>query len=336
MGGHTTCVSPSPPPFPCSSTSPPFAVQSLFVALNDDPPARLNFSLPIQHGLTANAAAAARHLAIVKSVALPQACRATPTSKPKVVFSIMSTTTSTLVSPAAAARRSRISALLRFISTAVKRTSGKRLARGRMRLPEPAPKSTTRMGGIASASSRAARSRSSSRSTTAKDSTCHRLRMARKLTTGCAAAAAVVLAPLLASSPRIVASFPSFAMLAGSQDGPMDDHSIGFPSRQAGVSSSEVKDAREGGAIFDRISFTAACLRSVLRRLWRCLCSLCLSRASSRAASLASSSPSASSLRRLLEPCPIAPTSVSSSLKKFWLTDDNYIIFSHLKAYRAA
>ena len=261
MTGHTTWS-------PSRSRSPPFVVQSLFVALNDDPPARLNFSLPMQQGLTANAAPAARHLAIVKSVALPHACSATPTSKSNEVFSIMSTTTSTLVRPAAAARRSRSSALRRFISTAVKRMSGKHLLSGSMRLPEPAPKSTTRMGGSVSASSRAARSRSSSRSTTAKDSTCHRLRMARKLTTGgFAAAATMALAPLLASSPRIVASSPSFAMLAGSHEGPMDDHSIGFPSHHAGTSSRAVKEARDGGAIRDKISFTAACRRSILRRL---------------------------------------------------------------------
>mmetsp|Transcript_1599 Transcript_1599/g.6463 ORF Transcript_1599/g.6463 Transcript_1599/m.6463 type:complete len:257 (+) Transcript_1599:362-1132(+) len=256
MTGHTTW-SPSPSP------SPPFVVQSLFVALNDDPPARLNFSLPMQQGLTANAAPAARHLAIVKSVALPHACSATPTSKSNEVFSIISTTTSTLVRPAAAARRSRSSALRRFISTAVKRMSGKHLLSGSMRLPEPAPKSTTRMEGSVSASSRAARSRSSSRSTTAKDSTCHRLRMARKLTTGFAAAAIMA----LASSPRIVASSPSFAMLAGSHEGPMDDHSIGFPSHHAGTSSRAVKEARDGGAIRDKISFTTACRRSILRRL---------------------------------------------------------------------
>mmetsp|Transcript_10489 Transcript_10489/g.42333 ORF Transcript_10489/g.42333 Transcript_10489/m.42333 type:complete len:261 (+) Transcript_10489:362-1144(+) len=260
MTGHTTWS-------PSRSRSPPFVVQSLFVALNDDPPARLNFSLPMQQGLTANAAPAARHLAIVKSVALPHACSATPTSKSNEVFSIMSTTTLTLVRPAAAARRSRSSALRRFISTAVKRMSGKHLLSGSMRLPEPAPKSTTRMGGSVSASSRAARSRSSSRSTTAKDSTCHRFRMARKLTTGSAAAAMMALAPLLASSPRIVASSPSFAMLAGSHEGPMDDHSIGFPSHHAGTSSRVVKEARDGGVIRDKISFTAACRRSILRRL---------------------------------------------------------------------
>ena len=100
-----------------------------------------------------------------------------------------------LRNPARCARRESKSALRCFISTATKRASGKRAASGSASAPLPAPKSTTVVGGQSrwlcgnpdrlrsvlvgpfDVSSR--RVSRSSRSTVAKDSTCHRFRRAR-------------------------------------------------------------------------------------------------------------------------------------------------------------
>mmetsp|Transcript_34634 Transcript_34634/g.86911 ORF Transcript_34634/g.86911 Transcript_34634/m.86911 type:complete len:298 (+) Transcript_34634:230-1123(+) len=291
----------------------------------------------MQHGETTNAAEVATHRAMAWSVALPHACSATPTSNGNPVCSIIPTCASTFVRPAAAARRTSRSALRCFISTAVNRMEGKRLASGSVRLPLPEPKSTTRNPPAAAAAASsvgglvgAARSRSSSRSTTAKDSTCHRLRMARRLTVAVAVKSAVFASLAMASSS------PSWIMDAGSQASPMVGQSMinsgDSAPCQAGTSSRGVKDAKsiraggesdadaarfasagDGGSRLARMTATASCFFSFLRRLWRALCALCCAapEASSPSCPSTSTSPSfpeaslASSRRRLLEPFPI-------------------------------
>ena len=80
---------------------------------------------------------------IAKSVAFPHACRPIATSNFPAYASIIPTVGSTFASPAARTLSPSLATAPRPMSSATKRKRGKRWARARTRLPEPAPKSTT-------------------------------------------------------------------------------------------------------------------------------------------------------------------------------------------------
>jgi hypothetical protein len=310
----------------------PLAVQSEFFSQNELPPASENLSFPTQHGDTANAAPRSTHRSNAWSVALPHACKATPTSNGSSNVSIIQTEVRTFSSPALFALCKSKSALRRFISTATKRASGKRAASGSANAPLPAPKSTT-VNGLSftplsisdTLDASCCRASRSSRSTVANDSTCHRFRRARRgksrVSVFCferAGAGAPPTGVSRASALATAASRPSCVNVAGSQDAGMEDQSTGggSPPRHAAVSSTgaNAPDASAGGTVSRaKIASTAACLLSVFRRRWRALCALCATSAGSSAPPAAGSgSParSASSRLRLRDPDPIAPDGV--------------------------